>query len=57
VKVTNTWFNRLAYDAALPEAQRRTWTIRGPAANAPLEPAGLIGPVVLRIGRTVDLRK
>jgi hypothetical protein len=55
IKVTNTWFNRLAYDAALPEAQRKTWTIRGPAANSPLEVSGLVGPVFLQTGRTVEL--
>ncbi|MEI8287952.1 MAG: glycosyl hydrolase [Verrucomicrobiota bacterium] len=55
VKVTSTWFNRLAYDAALPEAQRKTWTINAPAANSPLQPAGLIGPVVLRQGQVVKV--
>jgi hypothetical protein len=56
VKVTSTWFNRLAYDASLPEAQRKTWTINGPGKNATLQPAGLIGPVVLRQGQVVDLK-
>lgn len=55
IKVTNTWFNRLAYDASLPEPQRKTWTIRGPAANAPLETAGLVGPVNIHRGSVVDL--
>ncbi len=55
IKVTNTWFNRLAYDAALPEAQRKTWTIRAPAANAPLETSGLVGPARLQLGRIVEL--
>ena len=55
IKVTNTWFNRLAYDASLPEAQRKTWTIRGPAAGAQLEVSGLGGPVQLRPGRLVEL--
>ena len=55
VKVTNTWFNRLAYDASLPETKRKTWTIKAPASDVPLQPAGLIGPVVLRIGQVVDL--
>jgi len=50
VKVTNTWRNRLAYDAALPEKERTTWTLAGPPPNAPLEPAGLIGPVQLLTG-------
>ena len=48
VDVTGTWFNRLAYDASLPEAERKTWTISGPAAGSPLRPSGLLGPVVLK---------
>ena len=48
VDVTGTWFNRLAYDASLPEADRKTWTISGPAAGSPLRPSGLLGPVLLR---------
>lgn len=45
IDVTNTWANRLVGDAALPPAQRRTWTIApSPAA---LLPAGLLGPVTL----------
>ena len=45
MKITGTWFNRLAYDASLPEAERKTWTIAGPAAGSPLRESGLIGPV------------
>ncbi len=48
VKVTSTWFNRLAFDASQPEAERKTWTIAGPAADAPLKEYGLLGPVVLK---------
>ena len=47
IEVTSTWFNRLVYDAGLPEAERKTWTIYGPKANAPLRKRGLMGPVVL----------
>ena len=47
VDVADTWFNRLAYDAALPEAQRKTWTIHGPKAGTALRPSGLLGPVRL----------
>ena len=50
IKVTNTWRNRLSYDASLPVEERKTWTINAPGPNAPVEPAGLIGPVKLRIG-------
>ncbi len=48
VDVTSTWFNRLAYDAGLPAAQRKTWTICAPKKGSPLEPSGLLGPVVLK---------
>ena len=48
VKVTSTWFNRLVYDASLPETERKTWTISGPAANNPLRESGLMGDVVLK---------
>ena len=48
VRVTSTWHNRLVHDAALPEQERKTWTIRGPSADAPLRPAGLLGPAFLR---------
>ena len=55
VSVTNTWRNRLAYDASLPEPQRKTWTLAGPPANARREAAGLKGPVVLRTGFAVTI--
>ena len=48
VKVTSTWFNRLTFDASLPEADRKTWTIAGPSAAAPLKEYGLLGPVNLK---------
>lgn len=47
IDVTGTWFNRLVYDASLPEAQRKTWTISGPSKDAPLRDSGLLGPVVI----------
>ena len=47
VDVTTTWFNRLAYDAGLPEKDRKTWTIAGPKKGTPPKPAGLLGPVSL----------
>ncbi len=49
IRVTNTWFNRLVHDAGLPEDARKTWTIGAPPANAPLRPAGLLGPVALEL--------
>ena len=51
VEVTTTWFNRLVYDAGLPEAARKTWTIAAPKKGTPLKPAGLLGPVVLYSAR------
>ena len=48
VKVTSTWFNRLAFDASLPEANRKTWTIEGPKAGSKLKEYGLLGPVNLK---------
>ena len=45
IQVTSTWYNRLVYDAGLPEEQRKTWVINGPPAKSPLRPSGLIGPV------------
>ena len=49
VDVTSTWHNRLVYDAGLPEAERKTWTISGPAKGSALLPAGLLGPVTVSV--------
>jgi hypothetical protein len=51
IEVTNTWFNRLTGDAALPQQERITW-INAPSLypkNKPLLPAGLLGPVTVHI--------
>lgn len=48
VEVTGSWFNRLVYDAARPEAERKTWVLRWPDPGAPLRESGLLGPVTLR---------
>ena len=48
VKVTSTWYNRLAYDASLEESERKTWTLHGPRAGSALRESGLMGPVMLR---------
>ena len=50
VSVTDTWYNRLVFDAGQPEKKRRTWTIAGPKKGSPLRDSGLIGPV--RVIRT-----
>ena len=54
VQVTNTWRNRLAYDSAQPELQRKTWVMNGPSP-IPLMPAGLLGPMILRVGQILSV--
>ena len=57
VAVSNTWHNRMVGDAGLPEDQRITWLLfrdAGEGMEANPEPAGLIGPVVLRTARTAS---
>ena len=50
VSVTDTWYNRLVFDAGQSEADRRTWTIAGPQKDSPLRDSGLFGPVrIIRI--------
>ena len=51
IEVTNTWFNRLVYDALLPEAERKTWTTNYPAPGTPLRESGLIGPVRILVSK------
>jgi hypothetical protein len=50
MEVTNTWANRLKADLSLPQKERITWTI-APLwlKDKPLLPAGLLGPVTIRI--------
>ena len=48
VDVTGTWFNRLVFDAGLPETERKTWTINGPSEKSELRKSGLLGPVILK---------
>lgn len=45
VDVTNTWFNRLVYDAGKAPEERKTWVIRWPSPDEPLRDGGLLGPV------------
>jgi hypothetical protein len=59
VEVVNPWNNRLLGDAALPPGQRRTY-LQAPGAfkkNAPLLPAGWLGPAVLRHAVEIDTIK
>lgn len=55
IRVTSSWFNRLAYDAGLPENERKTWTIAGPKTGTSLQDAGLLGPAVLHAGQRLKL--
>lgn len=48
IAVTSTWFNRLAFDARLPEKERKTWTINAPNSESLLKEYGLLGPVKIR---------
>jgi hypothetical protein len=54
IEVTNTWFNRLVYDAGQPDANRKTWTISGPSKDFALRPSGLLGPVCVYQGAELE---
>ncbi|MFD2720627.1 glycosyl hydrolase [Hymenobacter monticola] len=55
ILVTNTWANRLIGDQSLPPEKRLTQTTAAsPAANKPLLPAGLLGPVRLSTSQSTD---
>jgi len=50
IEVTNTWANRLIGDSKLPENKRLTKTTAPfRLADKPLNPAGLLGPVVIQV--------
>lgn len=51
LKVTGSWHNRLRYDAMQPESKRKTWTLGWPKKSSPLQPSGLLGPVMLKTSR------
>ena len=58
IDVTNTWRNRLIGDAALPVKDRTTWLLFKdvyPSADASLESAGLMGPVLLKTARSCKI--
>ncbi|MBP5321367.1 MAG: hypothetical protein J6334_10300, partial [Kiritimatiellae bacterium] len=53
LQVTDTWFNRLVFDAGRPAEERRTWTISGPSKDAVLRDSGCLGPVYVYHGRLI----
>ncbi len=57
IAVTNTWHNRLTFDVAQPEKNRKTWTYAHPPADSPLEFSGIGGPVRLHVGKVPDIGK
>ncbi len=57
VDVINAWNNRLVGDLALPADKRRTFIpLSTVSANAPLLPAGLLGPVTLQAATVVEMK-
>ena len=57
IAVTNTWHNRIVGDSDLPEDSRITWLLFNESRLGPeedLEPAGLLGPVILRTARKIN---
>jgi len=46
--VTDSWHNRLVYDAALPEAERKTWVLQYPEKDRAYVESGLFGPVTVQ---------
>jgi hypothetical protein len=58
IEVVNVWNNRLAGDAALPPERRATFlAVPAVPRDAPLLPAGLVGPVTLSVGERVILER
>ncbi|WP_182867466.1 glycosyl hydrolase [Rhodopirellula sp. JC639] len=57
IAVTNTWHNRLAYDAGLRPEERKTWTIGPPPNDSPLEFSGLSSDVRLNVGQVIPISK
>jgi hypothetical protein len=56
IRVTNLWPNRLIGDQKVPRDKRVTWTTFNPyTASSPLLDSGLLGPVVVRVGRMVSI--
>jgi hypothetical protein len=57
VEVVNAWNNRLVGDAKLPSVQRHTFLLAPTVSReSPLMPAGLLGPVTLRMSVLVNVK-
>jgi hypothetical protein len=57
IEVVNVWNNRLVGDAALPAGQRQTFLLAPTVKqNAPLLPAGLLGPVTVQHAVRVQVK-
>jgi hypothetical protein len=56
IRVANLWPNRMIGDAALPVAERFTWSSYEPfTKDSPLPKSGLLGPVIIQTIQTVKL--
>ncbi len=56
VRVPDLWPNRMIGDAALPEAERFTWSSYEPfTKDSPLPKSGLLGPVTLHSAESIQL--
>ena len=48
IEVVTTWVNKIVSDLKLPESERTTWVgVNRFTPDSPLDPSGLMGPVVL----------
>jgi hypothetical protein len=56
IQVANLWPNRMIGDAALPVAERFTWSSYEPfTKDSPLPKSGLLGPVKLSTSEKLTL--
>jgi hypothetical protein len=56
IRVTDLWPNRMIGDAALPAAERFTWSSYEPfTKDTPLPKSGLLGPVTIQTAETITL--
>jgi hypothetical protein len=56
IRVANLWPNRMIGDAALPAAERFTWSSYEPfTKDSPLPKSGLLGPVTIHSTKIITL--